>query len=82
MRHKRRRHSPGATPASTKPLIARALTTDDLDEVVADADVIVLGNADPRFEKLARQVPSGKKVIDLVGFMPQRTNGAAEGICW
>jgi GDP-mannose 6-dehydrogenase len=59
-----------------------ALLKSDLDKVVAEADVIVLGNADPRFEKLAKQVPAGKKVIDLIGFMPERTNGAAEGICW
>ncbi|TBW11889.1 UDP-glucose/GDP-mannose dehydrogenase family protein [Azotobacter chroococcum subsp. isscasi] len=59
-----------------------ALLKSDLDKVVAEADVIILGNADPRFEKLAKQVPAGKKVIDLIGFMPERTNGAAEGICW
>ncbi|GAB3482133.1 nucleotide sugar dehydrogenase [Azotobacter salinestris] len=59
-----------------------SLLQSDLDKVVAESDVIVLGNADPRFEKLAKQVPAGKKVIDLIGFMPERTNGAAEGICW
>jgi len=54
----------------------------DLERVIQEADIIVLGNGDPRFAALAQQVPSGKKVIDLVGFMPERTNGAAEGICW
>ena len=48
--------------------------------MVAKADIIVLGNSDERFAKLAEQAPSGKRVIDLVGFMPHASNGVAEGI--
>ena len=59
-----------------------SLLNSDLDEVVAKADIIVLGNSDERFAKLAEQAPSGKRVIDLVGFMPHASNGVAEGICW
>jgi len=44
--------------------------------------VIVLGNNDPQFAELVQRVPAGKKVVDLVGFMPHTTNGDAEGICW
>lgn len=59
-----------------------SLLNSDLDDVVAKADIIVLGNSDERFAKLAEQAPSGKRVIDLVGFMPNASNGVAEGICW
>ncbi|MGP0174370.1 GDP-mannose 6-dehydrogenase [Pseudomonas sp. NCHU5208] len=59
-----------------------SLLNSDLEEVVAKADIIVLGNSDERFAKLAEQAPSGKRVIDLVGFMPHASNGVAEGICW
>ena len=59
-----------------------SLLNSDLDDVVAKADIIVLGNSDERFAKLAEQAPSGKRVIDLVGFMPHASNGVAEGICW
>ena len=59
-----------------------SLLNSDLDDVVANADIIVLGNSDERFAKLAEQAPSGKRVVDLVGFMPHASNGVAEGICW
>ncbi len=59
-----------------------SLLNSDLDDVVAKADIIVLGNSDERFARLAEQAPSGKRVIDLVGFMPHASNGVAEGICW
>jgi len=59
-----------------------SLLRSDLDAVVRDADVIVLGNGDQRFADLAAQPPAGKKVIDLVGFMPGKTAAGAEGICW
>jgi len=59
-----------------------SLLNSDLDDVVAKADIIVLGNSDERFAKLAEQAPSGKRVVDLVGFMPHASNGVAEGICW
>jgi GDP-mannose 6-dehydrogenase len=59
-----------------------SLLNSDLDDVVAKADIIVLGNSDERFAQLAKQAPNGKRVIDLVGFMPHASNGVAEGICW
>ena len=59
-----------------------SLLNSDLDDVVAKADIIVLGNSDERLAKLAEQAPSGKRVVDLVGFMPHASNGVAEGICW
>ncbi|SDK54597.1 GDP-mannose 6-dehydrogenase [Pseudomonas indica] len=59
-----------------------SLLNSDFDEVVKNADVIVLGNGDEQFASLAQQVPEGKQVVDLIGFMPHATRGATEGICW
>jgi len=49
---------------------------------VQGADIVVLGNGDSRFRTYAEQVPAGKQVIDLVGFMSGKTAAGAEGICW
>ena len=54
----------------------------DLNQVVADADVIVLGNGDELFETVVQQLPPGKKLIDLVGFMRQCSDEVTEGFCW
>ncbi|PTU75188.1 UDP binding domain-containing protein, partial [Pseudomonas mangrovi] len=59
-----------------------SLLKSDLDEVVQSADIVVLGNGDSRFRAYAEQVPAGKQVIDLVGFMSGKTAAGAEGICW
>jgi len=59
-----------------------SLLNSDFDAVIAGADIIVLGNRDPKFAALAEQAPNGKKVIDLVGFMPHATRDGSEGICW
>src|SRR5690606_17267371 len=46
-----------------------SLLKSDFDAVIANADIIVLGNGDERFRALAQQPPQGKKIVDLVGFM-------------
>ncbi|MDP3846844.1 MAG: UDP-glucose/GDP-mannose dehydrogenase family protein [Pseudomonas sp.] len=59
-----------------------SLLNSNFEQVVNDSDIIVLGNRDEKFRILAQQVPDGKQVVDLVGFMPHTTRGATEGICW
>ncbi|WP_342246760.1 nucleotide sugar dehydrogenase [Pseudomonas sp. OTU5201] len=59
-----------------------SLLNSDFDSVIANAEIIVLGNADERFRALVQQVPEGKHVVDLVGFMAQRSDDCREGICW
>ncbi|MDX1366964.1 UDP-glucose/GDP-mannose dehydrogenase family protein [Pseudomonas sp.] len=59
-----------------------SLLDSDFERVVERSDVIVLGNADERFRALARQVPDGKQVVDLVGFMAHPSRDGSEGICW
>jgi GDP-mannose 6-dehydrogenase len=59
-----------------------SLLKSDFDQVVDDAEIIILGNGDERFKAIADGAPSGKQVIDLVGFMAHTTRNGAEGICW
>ncbi|MCY1451005.1 GDP-mannose 6-dehydrogenase [compost metagenome] len=52
--------------------------------MINNSDVIILGNRDEKFRALVQNVPHGKQVIDLVGFMSKATSvtGRTEGICW
>ena len=61
-----------------------SLLNANFDQVVSGADVIILGNRDEKFRALVNDVPAGKQIIDLVGFMPNSTDAKArtEGICW
>ncbi|MBO0368181.1 UDP-glucose/GDP-mannose dehydrogenase family protein [Pseudomonas putida] len=58
-----------------------SLLQNDLEQVIAEADVIVLGNNDERFAS-ALQNNNGKQVIDLVGFMDGVSDEQRQGICW
>ncbi|MGG5289587.1 nucleotide sugar dehydrogenase [Pseudomonas shirazensis] len=58
-----------------------SLLQNDLEQVIAEADVIVLGNNDERFAS-ALQNNDGKQVIDLVGFMDRVSDEQRQGICW
>ena len=59
-----------------------SLLNSDFDAVVAEADIIVLGNGDEHFATIADHALAGKQVVDLVGFMPTVSHSGAEGICW
>ncbi|MBD3656656.1 MULTISPECIES: nucleotide sugar dehydrogenase [Marinobacter] len=58
------------------------LMESDLRGVIDHADVIVVGNNDELFETVIAEVPEGKRVVDLVGFMKTASNDVLEGICW
>ncbi|MGH8484621.1 MAG: nucleotide sugar dehydrogenase, partial [Pseudomonas sp.] len=58
-----------------------SLLCSDLEQVIREADVIVLGNNDERFA-LALEASTDKQVIDLVGFMPHGSTAHQQGICW
>jgi GDP-mannose 6-dehydrogenase len=65
------------------PHLAELLVT-DLDQVIAEADVLLIGNRSPEFERAIDRVRPDQHVIDLVRMKPQ---GAPvpegyEGICW
>ncbi|WP_428241455.1 nucleotide sugar dehydrogenase [Gynuella sp.] len=59
-----------------------SLLTADLDEAIAEAEVIVIGNSDDVFQQVLARVPEQKNVLDLVGFMSSKSSANLEGICW
>ncbi|MCV9920348.1 MULTISPECIES: nucleotide sugar dehydrogenase [Pseudomonas] len=58
-----------------------SLLHSDLEQVIDEAEVIVLGNNDERFAN-ALQLGGDKQVIDLVGFMDGTSDTQRQGICW
>lgn len=64
------------------PHIAK-LMVGSISEVVEHAEVLVIGNADPTFADIGRNLDEGKSVIDLVGVgRALRDTADYEGICW
>lgn len=63
------------------PHISSLLKT-DIDEVIDCSDVLVLGLRDHSFEKAINGGRHGRKVVDLVGYMPHVSTEEMQGICW
>lgn len=59
-----------------------SLLKSDMQEVIDNSDVLIIGNGDPLFEDLVSNPPSDKKLVDLVGFMSQVSSEEHHGICW
>lgn len=60
-----------------------SLMVNDMNELLDHSDVIVVGNNDPEFQRIADQQNNFDKVLDLVRMDNQhRFNGNYEGICW
>jgi len=59
-----------------------SLLKSDLDEVVRESEVMILGNKDKAYERVLRAMPEDKKWVDLVGFLPHGANGGSQGIAW
>lgn len=60
-----------------------ALMAPDIDSVIEESDVIVVGNPAPEFRAIQNQMTNGTRVIDLVRiFGDQPSNGHYDGICW
>jgi GDP-mannose 6-dehydrogenase len=53
------------------------------DEVMEDAEVLIIGNKDEEFRQIETRLRSDQTVIDLVRLFDDRvTRGAYQGICW
>jgi GDP-mannose 6-dehydrogenase len=59
-----------------------SLLKSDLEEVLRESDVMILGNKDKAYERALRAMPEEKKWVDLVGFLPHGANGGSQGIAW
>ena len=57
---------------------------ESLDEVLQESDTIVVGNPDPAFQDVIRELPADKSVVDLVRIVPEWRGGDGNyhGIGW
>src|SRR5687768_988900 len=64
------------------PHISRLMVS-SIEEVLAHADTIVIGNAAPEFRDVPQRLAEGQTVIDLVRITESRSvAGVYEGLCW
>ena len=64
------------------PHIAK-LMVESLDDVLAESDVIVIGNSDAEFRSIPERARQGQIVIDLVRIADEKSKeGAYQGIAW
>jgi len=63
------------------PHISSLLKT-NFQDVIDCSDVLVLGLRDRNFEKAVNGSRNGRKLVDLVGFMPEVSTAEMQGICW
>jgi len=60
-----------------------ALMVDNIDDAVADADVVIVGNGDPEFRQIRDRLKSGSHVVDLVRIDTEAmSDDSYDGICW
>ncbi len=61
-----------------------SLMTDSLDEIVAESEVIVIGNRDDEFKGVLRETRPDQEIIDLVRISGSldEVPGGYRGICW
>jgi len=58
------------------------LLNNDVEQVLSFADLVIIGNPEPEFIEIAKNLPDDKQVLDLVGVMNGRSEGNKHGICW
>jgi GDP-mannose 6-dehydrogenase len=64
------------------PHISRLMTS-SIDEVLAHAETVVIGNSAPEFKDVTSRLRNGQSVIDLVRISKEMIAGDSyDGICW
>lgn len=64
------------------PHISR-LMVGNVEEVLAHADTVVIGNKDPEFRDVRNRLRDGQKLVEFVRISDERSeNGRYDGICW
>ena len=58
------------------------LMVDSMDEVLAFADTIVVGNGAAEFKTVPGQLKPGQQLVDLVRISAEQSGGQYDGICW
>ena len=61
-----------------------SLMTDSLDQILAESEVIVIGNGDKEFKRVLREARPDQEIIDLVRITGSldEVPGRYRGICW
>lgn len=60
-----------------------ALMVEDMDEAIAKADVVVIGNGDSEFRDVSDRLQPNQQLVDLVRVNETlRSDGNYDGICW
>ena len=64
------------------PHISRFMVN-SLNEVLAHAETLVIGNGDPEFKTILKSLRPGQVIVDLMRVTDNRSEeGRYEGICW
>jgi GDP-mannose 6-dehydrogenase len=58
------------------------LMRSSIDEVLASADVVILGNKADEFRVVETRLKDGQLLIDLVRLFDRRSDDSYQGICW
>ena len=58
------------------------LMRSSIDEVLASADVVILGNKADEFRVVEARLKDGQLLIDLVRLFDRRSDDSYQGICW
>ncbi|HEY1078370.1 MAG TPA: UDP-glucose/GDP-mannose dehydrogenase family protein [Fontimonas sp.] len=59
-----------------------SLLKSDIDDVIANSDVMVVGNRDYQFAEVLSKLNGDHHAVDLVGFMGDVSSERSQGICW
>lgn len=60
-----------------------ALMVEDIETAIEDADVVVIGNGDPEFGRIAGRLKADQHVVDLVRTdLAGSSDRSYDGICW
>ena len=60
-----------------------AIMTDSIDDIVAHADIVVIGNGDPTFREIPERLNDQQRIVDLVRIRDEISQGGPyDGICW
>jgi GDP-mannose 6-dehydrogenase len=58
------------------------LMVQDMDEVLAFAETIVIGNGAEEFKSVPDRLQPGQAIVDLVRISPKQSGDQYDGICW
>ncbi len=58
------------------------LMVESMDEVLAFADTIVIGNGAAEFKAVPGRLKGGQTIVDLVRISQEQSGGQYDGICW